>query len=140
MDKKIKHPAEFTQVNASLEVVVLEIDTSNRKISLGHKQLEANPWDEYAKQFVVGNDYEATAKKSFDKGLLVSLSEEVEAFLPKSHAEKIDGSLIAEGEILVFRVIEFSSENKKLLYHIPLPIRKLLKSKEEKIQIKKRKS
>ena len=113
--KKIKHPAEFTQVNTKLDVVVLEIDTSNRKISLGHKQLEKNPWDEYEKKFIVGNDYDGTVLQSFDKGLLVSLSEEVEAFLPKSHAEKSDGSLITTGENLSFRVIEFSSENKKIV-------------------------
>ena len=113
--KKIKHPAEFTQVNAKLDVVVLEIDTSNRKISLGHKQLEKNPWDEYEKKFIVGNDYDGTVLQSFDKGLLVSLSEEVEAFLPKSHAEKSDGSIITTGENLSFRVIEFSSENKKIV-------------------------
>ena len=113
--KKIKHPAEFTQVNTKLDVVVLEIDTSNRKISLGHKQLENNPWDNYAKEFIIGKDYDATVLQSFDKGLVVSLSEEVEAFVPRSHAEKSDGSLITEGEKLLFRIIDFSSENKKIV-------------------------
>ena len=83
MDKKIKHPAEFTKVDSKLDVVVLEIDESNRKISLGHKQLEENPWDSYALQFIVGNNYEAEVKEVFDKGLLISLSEEVEAFVQK---------------------------------------------------------
>ena len=81
--KKIKHPAEFTKVDSKLDVIVLEIDESNRKISLGHKQLEENPWDSYALQFIVGNNYEAEVKEVFDKGLVISLSEEVEAFVPK---------------------------------------------------------
>ena len=113
--KKIKHPAEFTQVDAMLDVVVLDIDKSNRKISLGHKQIEENPWDEYAKQFTEGKDYEATVKEVFDKGAVIALSEEVEAFAPKRHTEKEDGSSIAVGETLSFRILEFSKENKKIL-------------------------
>ena len=113
--KKIKHPAEFTKVDSKLDVIVLEIDESNRKISLGHKQLEENPWDSYALQFIVGNNYEAEVKEVFDKGLLVSLSEEVEAFVPKNHTEKEDGSLITKGEILNFQILDFSKENKKIL-------------------------
>ena len=113
--KKIKHPAEFTQVDAMLDVVVLDIDKNNRKISLGHKQLEENPWDEYAKQFKEGKDYEGTVKEAFDKGAVISLSEEVEAFAPKRHTEKEDGSTMVVGESLTFRVLEFSKENKKIL-------------------------
>ena len=113
--KKIKHPAEFTKVDSKLDVIVLEIDESNRKISLGHKQLEENPWDSYALQFIVGNNYEAEVKEVFDKGLLISLSEEVEAFVPKNHTEKEDGSLITKGEVLNFQILDFSKENKKIL-------------------------
>ena len=113
--KKIKHPAEFTQVDSMLDVVVLDIDKANRKISLGHKQLEDNPWDEYAKQFIGGKDYEATVTEVFDKGAVVSLSEEVEAFAPKRHTEKEDGSSMVVGETLTVRVLEFSKENKKIL-------------------------
>ena len=113
--KKIKHPAEFTQVDTKLEVVVLEIDKANRKISLGHKQLEENPWDEYAKKFVNGKDYEGTVLEVFDKGAVISLSEEVEAFVPKTHCEKENGSTIVVGENLEFRILEFSKENKKIL-------------------------
>ncbi len=130
--KKIKHPAEFTQVNTKLDVVVLEIDTSNRKISLGHKQLENNPWDDYKKQFIVGNDYDGTVLQSFDKGLLVSLSEEVEAFVPKSHAEKSDGSLITVGEKLSFRVIEFSVENKKIVVSHKATYREIIQEQRKK--------
>ncbi len=113
--KKIKHPAEFTQVDAKLDVIVLEIDKGNRKISLGHKQLDENPWDEYANRFTSGKDYEATVTEVFDKGAVVSLSDEVEAFVPKMHTEKEDGSSIAVGERLNFRILEFSKENKKIL-------------------------
>ena len=113
--KKIKHPAEFTQVDAMLDVVVLDIDKGNRKISLGHKQLDENPWDEYAKQFKEGRDYEGTVTEVFDKGAVIALSEEVEAFAPKRHTEKEDGSSITVGETLSFRILEFSKENKKIL-------------------------
>jgi len=113
--KKIKHPAEFTQVDAMLDVVVLDIDKGNRKISLGHKQLDQNPWDEYAKQFIEGKDYEGNVKEVFDKGAVIALSGEVEAFAPKRHTEKEDGSSIAVGENLSFRILEFSKENKKIL-------------------------
>ena len=113
--KKIKHPAEFTKVNQQLDVVVLEIDKENRKISLGHKQLEKNPWDEYANKFIVGKDYEGVVKEVFDKGVVISFSDEVEAFVPKSHAEKEDGSSIKVEEKLNFRILEFSKENRKIL-------------------------
>jgi len=113
--KKIKHPAEFTQVDTMLDVIVLDIDKSNRKISLGHKQLEENPWDEYAKKFKEGKDYEASVKEVFDKGAVISLSEEVDAFVPKRHSEKEDGSTILVGETLTFRILEFSKENKRIL-------------------------
>ena len=113
--KKIKHPAEFTQVNVKLDVVVLEIDKPNRKISLGHKQLQENPWDDYAKRFISGKDYEATVTEVFDKGAVISLSNEVEAFVPKMHCEKENGSLITLGEKLDFRILDFSKENKRIL-------------------------
>ncbi len=113
--KKIKHPTEFTKVDAKLNVIVLDIDKENRKISLGHKQLEENPWDNYKKQFIQGNDYEGTVKDVFDKGAIVKLSDEVEAFVPKRHAAKQDGSIMVSGEVLEFRVLEFSVENKKIL-------------------------
>ena len=113
--KKIKHPAEFTKVDTNLDVIVLEIDKKNRKISLGHKQLEENPWDEYARKFVSGQDYEATVSEVFDKGAVINLSDQVEAFVPKIHCEKEDGSTITVGEKLNFRILDFSKENKKIL-------------------------
>ncbi len=113
--KKIKHPTEFTQVDAFLEVKVLDIDKENRKISLGHKQLTKNPWDEYEKTFAVNTVIEAEAIDIYDRGLLVDLGNGVEGFVPKRHSEKEDGSSIIKGEKLDFKVIEFSKENKKIL-------------------------
>tara|TARA_B100001093_G_scaffold331603_1_gene316635 strand:+ start:45668 stop:47590 length:1923 start_codon:yes stop_codon:yes gene_type:complete len=113
--KKIKHPTEFTQVDAFLEVKVLDIDKENRKISLGHKQLTMNPWDEYEEKFAVNTVIEAEAIDIYDRGLLVDLGNGVEGFVPKRHSEKEDGSTITKGEKLDFKVIEFSKENKKIL-------------------------
>ena len=113
--KKIKHPTEFTQVDAFLEVKVLDIDKENRKISLGHKQLTMNPWDEYEEKFAVNTVIEAEAIDIYDRGLLVDLGNGIEGFVPKRHSEKEDGSSITKGEKLDFKVIEFSKENKKIL-------------------------
>ena len=130
--KKIKHPAEFTQVEAMLSVVVLDIDKSNRKISLGHKQLEENPWDTYAISFKEGKDYEGTIKELFDKGALVLLSDDVEAFAPKRHIEKEDGSSLNIGEKALFKVLEFSKENKKILVSHTAIFKKELESERKK--------
>ena len=113
--KKIKHPAEFTKVDTQLDVVVLEIDKSNRKISLGHKQLEDNPWNEYAKKYKSGKDYEGVVKETYDKGFIISLSDEVEAVVPKIHSKKEDGSEMIVGESLSFRILDFSKENRRIL-------------------------
>ncbi len=113
--KKIKHPAEFTNVDASLDVIVLDIDKNNRKISLGHKQTEENPWDKYEKIYLVGNDFDGTVIEEYDKGSLVKLNNDVEAFSPKRHLDKEDGSKAGLDESLKFRVIDFSKESKKIL-------------------------
>ena len=113
--KKIKHPAEFTKVDSSLEVIVLDIDKENRKISLGHKQIEENPWDKHEKIYVVGSEFEGNITEEYDKGSLVQLNDDVEAFAPKRHLEKEDGSIAKVNEKLKFKVIEFSKENKKIL-------------------------
>ena len=76
--KKIKHPAEFTKVGDSMEVIVLEVDTDNRRISLGHKQIEDDPWQNYETTYIVGNDFEGTVKEVFSKGALINLSQDVE--------------------------------------------------------------
>jgi small subunit ribosomal protein S1 len=113
--KKIKHPAEFTAVDSSLEVVVLDSDKNNRKISLGHKQTEENPWNLHEKLYIVNSEFEGIVSEIYDKGSLVKLNNDVESFAPKRHLEKEDGSFAGLNETLKFRVIEFSKENKKIL-------------------------
>ena len=113
--KKIKHPAEFTSVGEMLDVVVLDIDIENRRISLGHKQLEDNPWDTYQTLFVEGNVYKGKVVEMFEKGALIVLEHDVEAFAPKRHLEKESGASAGVGEELDFKVLEFSKENKKIL-------------------------
>ena len=113
--KKVKHPAEFTTVDSILDVVVLDIDQKNRKISLGHKQLEANPWDLHEDKYLVGEEFSGILKEVYDKGALIDLNDEVEAFAPKRHLEKEDGSLVALNDKVNFKVLEFSKENKKIL-------------------------
>ena len=113
--KKIKHPAEFTKVDSSLDVIVLDIDKNNRKISLGHKQTEENPWDKHEHTYLVGAEFDGTITEEYDKGSLVMLNDDVEAFAPKRHLEKEDGSKVILNEKLKFRVLEFSKENKKIL-------------------------
>ena len=113
--KKIKHPAEFTSVGEMLDVVVLEIDIENRRISLGHKQLQDNPWDTYETIFLEGNIYKGKITEMFDKGALVALEHGIEAFAPKRHLEKESGASAGVGEELDFKVLEFSKENKKIL-------------------------
>ena len=113
--KKVKHPAEFTTLDSSLDVIVLDIDKNNRKISLGHKQTEENPWDLYERLYLVNSEFQGVVSEVYDKGSLVKLNDDVEAFAPKRHLEKEDGSLAGLNEVLKFRVIEFSKENKKIL-------------------------
>ena len=113
--KKIKHPAEFTKVGEKMEVIVLELDTDNRRISLGHKQTEVDPWDNYESTYVVGNDFDGTVKEVFGKGALISISDEIEAFAPLRHIEKEDGSKLVVGDASIFRVLEFSKGNRRIL-------------------------
>ena len=112
--KKVKHPGEFTQIGAPIEVVVLEIDKDNRRLSLGHKQLEENPWNEFENQFSVDSVHEGTITEMTDKGAVVSLGENVEGFAPTRHLTKEDGSMPVVGEKLPFRVIEFSKATTRI--------------------------
>jgi small subunit ribosomal protein S1 len=114
-NKKIKHPAEFTKVGADMDVVVLDVDTENRRLSLGHKQLEDNPWDAYEEKFTEGSIHEGTVISVSDKGLIVKLPDDVEGFCPNRHAVKEDGSQIEKDEILDFKVIEFNKLNKRIV-------------------------
>ena len=113
--KKIKHPAEFTKIGDKIDVVVLEVDAENRRLSLGHKQLEENPWDVYESIFTVGSVHQGTISQMNDKGATVTLPYGVEGFAPMRHLEKADKSKAKNGETLDFKVIEFSKENKKII-------------------------
>jgi small subunit ribosomal protein S1 len=113
--KKIKHPAEFTKIGEQIEVIVLDVDTENRRLSLGHKQLEENPWDVFESVFTLGSVHQGTVVSSNDKGFIVSLPYGVEGFVPTRHASKADNSMAKVDETLDFKVIEFSKENKKII-------------------------
>ena len=113
--KKIKHPAEFTKIGEEIEVVVLDVDVENRRLSLGHKQLEENPWDVFEGIFTVGSVHNATIVNKNDKGGVVALPYGVEGFVPNRHLAKEDGSNANQDETLDFVVIEFSKESKKII-------------------------
>ena len=113
--KKIKHPAEFTKIGEKIEVKVLEVNAEQRRLSLGHKQLEENPWDVYESLFAVGTVHQGTITAMSDKGATVTLPYGVEAFAPMRHLEKEDKTKARVDETLDFKVIEFSKEGKKII-------------------------
>ena len=114
--KKIKHPSEFTNVGDKLDVVVLELDKAARRLSLGHKQLQENPWDKFETKYAEGTVHSGTATDVFDKGAQVQFEDaEVEAFCPSRLLEKEDGSKIKKGETAEFKVIEFNKEFKRVV-------------------------
>ena len=113
--KKVKHPAEFTQIGAPIEVVVLEIDKENRRLSLGHKQLEENPWDVFETIFTVDSVHKGTITEIFDKGAVVALPYGVEGFATPRHLVKEDGSQAKVDEKLEFKVIEFNKAAKRII-------------------------
>ena len=113
--RKIKHPAEFTSIGDEMEVVVLEMDKENRRLSLGHKQLEENPWDVFETVFTVDSIHEGTIVELFDKGAVVALQYGVEGFVTPKHLQKEDGSAARVDEKLPFKVIEFNKSAKKII-------------------------
>jgi len=114
--KKVKHPSEFTSVGAELQVKVLDIDVDNRRLSLGHKQVNENPWDNLEDLFAVGSSHTGTVKSTADKGFNIWFpNQEIEAYCPPRHASKEDNSSIAVGEELEFRVIEFNRDSRRIL-------------------------
>jgi small subunit ribosomal protein S1 len=113
--KKIKHPAEFTSIGEKVEVSVLEIDKENRRLSLGHKQLEENPWDVFESIFTIGSVHEGTITNKIEKGVLVALQYGVEGFAGQKHIVKADGSNAKIEEKLDFKVIEFSKSAKRII-------------------------
>ena len=113
--KKIKHPSEFTQIGADIDVQVLEIDKENRRLSLGHKQLEENPWDVFETIFTVGSIHEGTIVELLDKGAVIALPYGVEGFATPKHLVKEDGTQAQVDEKLNFKVIEFNKESKRII-------------------------
>ncbi|MBQ2301053.1 MAG: S1 RNA-binding domain-containing protein, partial [Bacteroidaceae bacterium] len=113
--KKIKHPSEFTQIGSEIEVCVLEIDKTNRRLSLGHKQLEENPWDVFETVFTQDSVHEGTIVEMLDKGAVIQLAYGVEGFATPKHLVKEDGTQAQKGEKLEFKVIEFNKESKRII-------------------------
>ena len=113
--KKVKHPSEFTSQGSEIEVLVLEIDKENRRLSLGHKQLESNPWDEYEAIYTPGSIHEGKITESMDKGAVITLSEGGEGFATPKHLVKQDGTQAQLGEVLPFMVIEFVKDTKRII-------------------------
>ncbi|MEP0266203.1 30S ribosomal protein S1 [Dokdonia sp.] len=113
--KKVKHPSEFCAVGDKLEVVVLELDVDGRKLSLGHKQIEENPWDKYEADFGVGTKHTASIAEIVDKGATVTFNEDITAFVPTRHLEKEDGVKLGKGEEAEFQVIEFNKDFKRVV-------------------------
>ncbi len=113
--KKVKHPSEFTQVGAEIDVVVLDIDKENRRLSLGHKQLEDNPWDVFEAKYTVGSIHEGKIIELLEKGAVVSLDKDVEGFATPKHLVKEDGSQAQLNEELPFKVIEFNKDSKRII-------------------------
>jgi small subunit ribosomal protein S1 len=113
--KKIKHPSEFVNVGEKLDVVVLELDVEGRKLSLGHKQTTANPWDQYEDSFAVGTIHSGEISEIVDKGATVEFGDDIVAFIPTRHLEKEDGKKLKKGETAEFKVIEFNKEFKRVV-------------------------
>jgi len=113
--KKVKHPSEFTKIGENIDVVVLEIDKDNRRLSLGHKQLEENPWDVFETVFTLDSVHEGTITELLDKGAVIQLEYGVEGFATPKHLVKEDGSQAQQGEKLPFKVIEFNKESKRII-------------------------
>lgn len=113
--KKIKHPSEFTKIGESIDVVVLDVDVENRRLSLGHKQLEENPWDVFETVFTVGSVHQGTITSVNDKGAVVQLPYGVEAFCPTKHLMKVEGGNAKVEEVVDFKVLEFNKDSKKII-------------------------
>lgn len=113
--KKIKHPSDFVTVGDKLDVVVLELDVEGRKISLGHKQTQDNPWDKYEAEFGLGTTHTGTIDEMVDKGATVTINEDIVAFIPSRHLEKEDGSKLKKGDSAEFKIIEFNKDFKRVV-------------------------
>ncbi|MFL0061323.1 30S ribosomal protein S1 [Tenacibaculum maritimum] len=113
--KKVKHPSDFVTVGDKLEVQVLELDVDNRKLNLGHKQTQDNPWDAHEDTYAIDSVHEGTIKEKNDKGATVVFADGVEGFAPSRHLEKEDGNKLAKGDTAQFKVLEFSKEYRRIV-------------------------
>ncbi|MDC1030357.1 30S ribosomal protein S1 [Flavobacteriaceae bacterium] len=113
--KKVKHPSEVLTVGETIDVVVLELDVEGRKLSLGHKQTQDNPWDKYATDFAEGTVHNATLTEMVDKGATIAFNDDIVAFVPSRHLEKEDGSKVGLGEAIDFKIIEFNKDFKRVV-------------------------
>ena len=136
--KKVKHPSEFTQIGETINVIVLEIDKENRRLSLGHKQLEENPWDVFETIFSVDSIHEGTLVEIFDKGAIVTLPYGVEGFVTPKHMIKEDGTPAKLDEKLNFKVIEFNKSSKRIILSHSRTFEEQPPRKEEQLPLKPR--
>ena len=113
--KRYAHPSEFTKVGAKIDIVILEIDKDSRKLALGHKQIEENPWDTFESVFPVGSYHEATILRKDDRGAIMQLPYGLEAFAPIKHIKKENGNMAEVEEVLTVKVIEFNRDDKRIL-------------------------
>ncbi|MCK5816089.1 MAG: S1 RNA-binding domain-containing protein, partial [Flavobacteriaceae bacterium] len=113
--KKVKHPSDFTNVGDTLKVEVLELDVDGRKLNLGHKQTQENPWDKHEEKYAIDSVHTGTVKEVTDKGAIVALEEGVDAFVPGRHMTKEDGTKVASGETIEFKVLEFNKEYRRIV-------------------------
>jgi small subunit ribosomal protein S1 len=136
--KKVKHPSEFTKVGDELEVMVLDVDPEHRRMSLGHKQLEENPWDVFETIFTLDSIHEGTVLKVTDKGAIVGLQYGIEAFAPSKHIIKEDNTTLRQDEKAQFKVIEFSKENHRVVVsHSRLHEEKQMQTRDEEVRSRK---
>jgi len=137
--KRYNHPSEFTKVGDDIEIVILEIDKESRKLSLGHKQIEENPWDTFAEVFPVGSYHDATLVRKDDRGAIVQLPYGLEAFAPIKHIRKEDGDMAEVDEVLKVKVLEFNRDDKRILVSHLRYLEDIRKEAEELVKQEKRK-
>ncbi len=137
--KRYGHPSEFTKVGQEIEVVILEIDNDSRKLSLGHKQIEENPWDTFENVFPIGSYHEATLVKKDDRGGIVQLPYGLEAYAPGRHLKKEDGTSVEVEETLTFKVIEFNRDDKRILVSHTRYLDDINREADEEVKKEKRK-
>lgn len=137
--KRYGHPSEYTKVGAPIDVSILEIDLENRKLSLGHKQLEENPWDTFQTVFPVGSYHEATVLRKEDRGAIVQLPYGLEAFSPSKHLKKADGQMAEIEEVITVKVIEFNRDEKRILVSHLRYLEDINKEADEKVKEEKAK-